>query len=232
MLHLDYSLFLKLNFKQLFTLQIFHFMLSHFLADAAKFFDGVQYQTEALDWLQSQIPSDILEKFAAQFSPVQPPASGGAATEAIKQTFDLTKIDWSETNCLISQFFTVGEVTKGDEDRIPDRGSDEEKNILALAQELDKLRAAFGHPVGVSSWYRPPAVNKAVGGARYSQHIYGRGVDIYPLAGMDIDDFQDWCDKHWFGALGYGAPKGFVHLDSRNGKGFDTGGEKGVRWNY
>jgi Peptidase M15 len=203
-----------------------------FLADAAKYFDGLQYQADALDWLQAQIPPEILEQFAAKFSPAAPPPSGGAAKEAIKKDFDPTKIDWHETNCPISKFFTVGEVTKGDEDRIPERGSDQEKNILALAQELDKLRIAFGHPIGVSSWYRPPAVNRAVGGARYSQHISGRGVDIYPLSGMDIDDFQDWCDKRWFGALGYGASKGFVHLDTRNGKGFDAGGDKGVRWNY
>jgi hypothetical protein len=204
-----------------------------FLADAAKYFDGLQYQADALDWLQTQIPPEILDQFAAKFSPVALSPSGGAAKEAIKKDFDPTKIDWHETNCPISKFFTVGEVTKGDEDRIPERGSDEEKNILALAQELDKLRVAFGHPIGVSSWYRPPAVNRAVGGARYSQHINGRGVDIYPLSGMDIHDFQDWCDERWFGALGYGASKGFVHLDTRPPLGgFMTGGKKGPRWNY
>jgi Peptidase M15 len=203
-----------------------------FLSDAAKYFDGLEHQAYAFDWLQSQIPPDKLEEFASKFSPATPPLTGGASSESIKKRFDPARIDWSDFNCLISEYFTVGEVTKGDSDRVPEKGSDEERNILALAKELDKLRKSFGHPIGVSSWYRPPAVNRQVGGARYSQHINGRGVDIYPMAGMTINDFQEWCDEHWYGALGYGAHKGFVHLDTRTGKGFDAGGEKGARWNY
>lgn len=203
-----------------------------FLSDAAKFFDGLEHQAAAFDWLQSKVPEEVMEQFAAKFSPATPPIAGGAASESIKKLLNPNNIDWSDFNAPISIYFTVGEVTKGDVDRIPEKGSDEERNILALAKELDKLRKAFGHPIGVSSWYRPPAVNRRVGGARYSQHINGRGVDIYPMAGMTINDFQDWCDEHWFGALGRGEKKGFVHLDTRNGKGFDSGGEKGARWNY
>lgn len=203
-----------------------------YLSDCAIFFAGLQHQTEALDWLQSQIPADVLEQFAAKFTPVAP-VSNGAATEAIKKTFDPTQIDWQDFDCRISEYFTVGEVTKGDSKRIPIKGSDEERNILVLAKELDKLRKAFGHPIGVSSWYRPRAINKAVGGARYSRHINGDAADIYPMAGgMSLDAFQDWCNEHWFGALGFGATKGFVHLDMRNGKGFNTGGVKDARWNY
>ncbi|MGV2389627.1 MAG UNVERIFIED_CONTAM: hypothetical protein LVR29_19395 [Microcystis novacekii LVE1205-3] len=37
--------------------------------------------------------------------------------------------------------------------------------------------------------------------------------------------FQSWLDQRWFGALGYGAGRGFVHLDARNGKGWKTGGQ-------
>lgn len=202
-----------------------------FLSDAAKYFDGLEHQAYAFDWLQSQVPN-LMQEFAAKFSPTTPPLAGGAATESIKKSFDPKKIDWNDFNCPISEYFTVGEVTKGAVDRVPEKGSDEERNILALAKELDKLRKSYGHPIGVSSWYRPPAVNRQVGGARYSQHINGCGADIYPMAGMSIQDFQEWCDEHWYGALGRGEKKGFVHLDMRNSKGFDTGGEKGARWNY
>jgi hypothetical protein len=34
---------------------------------------------------------------------------------------------------------------------------------------------------GITSWYRPPVVNRAVNGASHSQHLYGRGVDIRPV---------------------------------------------------
>lgn len=203
-----------------------------FLSDAAKYFDGLEYQAYAFDWLQSQVPANVIQEFAGKFSPASPPLTGGAATESVKKIFDSEKIDWNDFNCPISEYFQVGEVTKGDADRIPEKGSDEERNILALAKELDKLRKSYGHPIGISSWYRPLAVNRQVGGARYSQHINGCAADIYPVAGMSIEDFQGWCDERWYGALGYGALKGFVHLDTRNDKGFDSGGEKGARWIY
>ncbi|NCR10774.1 MAG: hypothetical protein GPI95_21930 [Microcystis aeruginosa LG13-11] len=44
--------------------------------------------------------------------------------------------------------------------------------------------------------------------------------------------FQAWLHLHWFRALGYGARRGFVHLDARKGKGWQSSGEKGARWNY
>jgi uncharacterized protein YcbK (DUF882 family) len=143
-----------------------------------------------------------------------------------------TAIDWKNPNQKISKFFTVGEVTKGDPRRVPPAGSQIEKNILALARELDKLREEWGKPILVTSWYRPTAINSAVGGARGSQHNPGGATDIRPVTPGELPRFQSWCDENWFGALGYGARRGFVHLDIRNLKGWKTGGTKGPRWNY
>lgn len=141
-------------------------------------------------------------------------------------------VDWSNPESRLSKYFKVVEATKGEAARTPKAGSTEAQNILRLAAELDKLREAYKKGIGVSSWYRPPAINRAVGGVANSQHINGGAADIYPVDGSDIFEFQKWCDQHWFGALGYGASKGFIHLDIRNGKGFGTGGDKGVRWEY
>jgi hypothetical protein len=43
---------------------------------------------------------------------------------------------------------------------------------------FEPLRAHFGVPIRVLSFYRCPALNKAVGGARNSQHMYGEAIDI------------------------------------------------------
>ena len=140
-------------------------------------------------------------------------------------------IDWSNNSQQISRYFNVGEVTKGQADRRPVNGSSEEKNILALAQQLDLIRESWGSSILVTSWYRPPTVNRRIGGASRSQHIYGRAADIKPVSGS-LFNFQSWLDKYWYGALGYGARRGFVHIDTRNNKGWKSGGSKGARWNY
>lgn len=131
--------------------------------------------------------------------------------------------DWHNTDCQVSQYFTVFDVTKGDPRRIP---SDPQiqQNILRLAKELDRVRESWGGPIAVTSWYRPSAVNKAIGGTSQSQHLTGKAADVYPMNG-ELFKFQDWLDKvAWKDkALGYGAKKGFVHLDLRPGR---------IRWIY
>ena len=100
---------------------------------------------------------------------------------------------------------------------------------LRLAQFLEKARAQFGgKPVVITSGYRPTAINKLVGGASGSEHLYsdiGVGAVDFFIDGADIHAVQAWCDKTWPYSLGYGAPKGFVHLGIRKG------GPR-VRWDY
>ncbi|MCA2813013.1 MAG: hypothetical protein IM477_10865 [Microcystis sp. M090S1] len=143
-----------------------------------------------------------------------------------------TQINWKNPTQKISKYFSVGEVTKRDARRIPQSGGEVERNILQIAIELDKIRDEWGSPILVNSWYRPSEVNRAVGGSRNSEHLWGRAVDIRPLNPGRLVKFQAWLDQHWYGALGYGAARGFIHLDTRNAKGWRSGGQKGPRWNY
>ena len=100
---------------------------------------------------------------------------------------------------------------------------------LKLAQFLEKVRAQFGgRPIVITSGYRPAAINKLVGGASSSEHLYndiGVGAVDFFVDGADINAVQDWCDKAWPYSLGYGAPKGFVHCGIRKGS-------PRVRWLY
>lgn len=59
----------------------------------------------------------------------------------------------------------------------PDR--DALANLEALVDNvLDPLREALGRAVVISSGYRSPAVNRAVGGASSSQHVLGQAADF------------------------------------------------------
>lgn len=44
---------------------------------------------------------------------------------------------------------------------------------------LQPIRDAYGKPIYVSSGYRCPKLNKAVGGVPTSQHVRGEAADIY-----------------------------------------------------
>jgi hypothetical protein len=51
-------------------------------------------------------------------------------------------------------------------------------NIPKTAVKLEKVRTLLGVPIIVSSWYRNPTLNAAIGGAKNSDHMYGRAVDF------------------------------------------------------
>ena len=100
---------------------------------------------------------------------------------------------------------------------------------VKLAQFLEKARTQFGgKPITITSGYRPAAINRQVGGASSSEHLYnapGIGAVDFNIIGADINAVQAWCDKAWPYSLGYGAPKGFCHLGIRQGS-------PRVRWDY
>ena len=53
------------------------------------------------------------------------------------------------------------------------------KNVAELVDKvLDPLREAWGKPITVTSGYRCPELNKAVGGAKTSHHLSGMAADI------------------------------------------------------
>jgi GH24 family phage-related lysozyme (muramidase) len=98
-----------------------------------------------------------------------------------------------------------------------------------LAAFLERVRTAFGGKrITITSGYRPAAINRAIGGASGSEHLYDApnvgAVDFY-VDGADINKVQAWVDREWPYSLGYGAPKGFVHLGIRKGR-------PRVRWDY
>jgi hypothetical protein len=52
------------------------------------------------------------------------------------------------------------------------------ENLKRLAAGLEAVRALLGAPLEISSGYRCPALNEAVGGSSTSQHMQGLAVDF------------------------------------------------------
>jgi hypothetical protein len=104
--------------------------------------------------------------------------------------------------------FTWAEATKNGS-RIPATRAIVE-NILVLAERLERPRSQIGRPFIVTSWYRPPVINRMVGGATYSRHLYGQAVDFYveSIPARTVASQLSW----WPGGLG--AYAGWVHLDT------------------
>lgn len=61
------------------------------------------------------------------------------------------------------------------------------ENLAELAETLDGLRAAWGGGIRVSSGYRCPELNKAVGGVENSGHLRGVAADLQPVNGRQQD---------------------------------------------
>lgn len=85
-------------------------------------------------------------------------------------------------------------------------------NLKSLAYAMEEVRTVLGNrPILVSSAYRCPELNRAVGGSKYSQHVLGEAVDftcpsfgtpaqiVTALVESDIQfdqvilEFQRWC---------------------------------------
>jgi uncharacterized protein YcbK (DUF882 family) len=83
----------------------------------------------------------------------------------------------------------------------------------SLVTVLQRARTQKGKSLRIVSGYRCCAHNKRVGGAQFSQHLFGRAADVpggYATA-------TEW---HKFGAIGVGVRGGkVVHVDVTPGRG-------------
>lgn len=113
---------------------------------------------------------------------------------------------------------TWGETTK-DCTRVP-LTIEHVKNALEVARRFGKVRENFGSPITITSGYRPPQVNSQIGGARNSQHLYFKAIDMIPVNGefkklwavLKDSDFSGLGDGVFMG-----RNKGFFHADIRPG---------------
>lgn len=82
----------------------------------------------------------------------------------------------------LSKHFTLAEMTVSQEasrrgiDNTP--GLEVVDNLRWTASLLEELRDLLGHPILISSGYRSPKLNSAIGGSKSSQHVQGLAADF------------------------------------------------------
>jgi hypothetical protein len=189
-------------------------MASIKLVDAAKHFKGLSHQIAAWNQLQQQLTAEQLADFAELYRAGPDPGQVMFRPGAPFST-------------KITPNITYGEVALQSEAR-RFTAQHQCNTAVLLCQFAQKARDHFKRPVIITSGYRPPKINAQVGGASRSEHLYDApdtgAIDFY-LDGTSVKALQDWADKEWPYSLGYGAPKGFIHLGVRPGR-------PRVRWDY
>lgn len=86
-----------------------------------------------------------------------------------------------------------------------------------LVNILQKVRTHFGKSVTITSAYRTPSKNKAVGGQTYSQHLYGKAADI-KVKGVTPKKVAEYAETLLKNKGGIGTYSTFTHIDTRTKK--------------
>ena len=100
----------------------------------------------------------------------------------------------------LSQHFHLSEFTNSNEAKrkgITNIPSNEAiDNLVELCENvLEPIRSNFATPVRVSSGYRSPELNVAVGGSKTSQHTSGMAADI-EIMGLDNCVLAEWISNN------------------------------------
>ena len=91
------------------------------------------------------------------------------------------------------------------------------QRFLPTLRIVDDLRTTLGCPVRITSHYRSPKYNKAVGGAPLSQHKQFRAADVQTDGATPHEVYKIlslWRDQGRFTG-GLGLYSTFVHVDTR-----------------
>lgn len=126
---------------------------------------------------------------------------------------------------MVTAHFAWSEFTCRSGHQVPD---DLRPNTIRLCEQLEVLRAHLGKSIRVTSGYRDPAYNAAIGGAKRSRHMTGEAADIR-VAGVGVAVLLAEVEgliasgAMRIGGVGVYLPRdrrplGWLHLDVREGR--------------
>ena len=108
------------------------------------------------------------------------PSGGGIQTAdqmKISENFDLREVEYSHTAVYL-----------GIDNAAPHDVIANARKFASLV--LQPIREKIGMPFDVTSWYRSPQLNKAIGGVSTSAHLTGMAVD-FTVRGMTAQESFD-----------------------------------------
>lgn len=99
--------------------------------------------------------------------------------------------------------------------------SDVKENLTMLVDNLlDPIRDAWGKPIRVNSGFRGEMLNKAVGGAKTSQHLLGEAADIdtgHPVSNQRLFELIAASDLPFDQLIDESNYK-WIHISYRQGR--------------
>jgi hypothetical protein len=97
----------------------------------------------------------------------------------------------------ISEHITFAEATYTSK-KLPNGPSENELKAMKLVALLcfEPMRKWYGKPLKVNSFFRSKEVNKAVGGASTSQHLFGEAIDLTTGSIEDNVKLFEWAKSN------------------------------------
>lgn len=82
--------------------------------------------------------------------------------------------------------------------KIDNTPTDEVLTNMKLVAEMcfEPLREWYGKPITINSFYRSPALNKAVKGAKNSDHVKGFAIDLDTPSNAENKKLFEWLKEH------------------------------------
>jgi hypothetical protein len=110
--------------------------------------------------------------------------------------------------------FTWAEATRGGIWMPPNQATVDA--IIRIAKLAQQARDRVGRPFIIISWYRPPDINRAFGGAITNRHVFGDAIDFI-CEGLSGNQLYWFLEPWWPGGLGrYIKFPNLCHIDARS----------------
>ncbi len=120
----------------------------------------------------------------------------------------------------ISEHITFAEATHTSK-KLPNIPSNKELEAMKLVALLcfEPMRKWYGKPLKINSFFRSAEVNKAVGGASTSQHLFGEAIDLTTGSKEENKKLFEWAKSHLtYDQIINEYDYSWIHISYRSGR--------------